>query len=82
MIAFLGRLVRVLLVLLVLRFLVRTWVALTRPRPRPGPPGPRPLVRDPICNTFVPKETALSARVAGKEEHFCSPACRDRALAS
>jgi hypothetical protein len=39
------------------------------------------LVRDRICNTFVPRSRALPAVVAGREEHFCSTACRDRALA-
>jgi uncharacterized protein len=38
------------------------------------------LVRDRICNTFLPRSRALKATVAGREEHFCSPACRDRAL--
>ena len=39
------------------------------------------LVRDRVCNTFLPRESALRATVAGREEHFCSPTCRDRALA-
>lgn len=39
------------------------------------------LVRDRICNTFIPRDRALRALVAGREEHFCSAACRDRALA-
>jgi len=39
------------------------------------------LVRDRICNTYVPRSHALTAKVAGREEHFCSEACRDRARA-
>jgi hypothetical protein len=39
------------------------------------------LVRDRICNTFLPRERALTLRVDGREEHFCSAACRDRAAA-
>ena len=39
------------------------------------------LVRDRVCNTFVPRQRALRAMVAGREEHFCSAACRDRARA-
>jgi hypothetical protein len=38
------------------------------------------MVRDRICNTFLPRQRALKAMVGGREEHFCSPACRDRAL--
>ena len=37
------------------------------------------LVRDRVCNTFLPRERALHALVNGHEEHFCSIACRDRA---
>ena len=40
----------------------------------------RDLVRDRICNTFLPRERAIHALVNGHEEHFCSTACRDRAL--
>ena len=40
------------------------------------------LVRDRICNTFLLRERALHAVVAGREEHFCSAACRDRAQAA
>lgn len=39
------------------------------------------LVRDRICNTYVPRSRALTAKVAGREEHFCSEACRDEARA-
>jgi len=40
------------------------------------------LVHDRICNTYVPRSRALTAKVADREEHFCSEACRDRAQAS
>lgn len=42
----------------------------------------RELVRDRVCNTFLPKDRALTALVRGQEEHFCSAGCRDRALAA
>ena len=53
-------------------------------RGRGGPPRarsrpPEDLVRDPVCNTYVPRSRALTAFVQGSEEHFCSEACRDRA---
>jgi hypothetical protein len=38
------------------------------------------MVRDRVCDTFLPRSRALVATVAGREQHFCSPACRDRAL--
>ena len=37
-------------------------------------------MRDRVCNTFVPRSRAVAAVVDGVEEHFCSAACRDRAL--
>jgi hypothetical protein len=78
--------------LLVLRFVVRTVARAFSPgpgRPRaaaaPPPPQVRPpedLVLDRVCQTYVPRSRALVARVGGREEHFCSPACRDKALAA
>jgi YHS domain-containing protein len=39
------------------------------------------LVRDPVCNTYVPRSRALTAVVEGREAYFCSEACRERARA-
>ena len=59
------------------------------PRRRASAPGPRPqvkaaedLVLDRVCQTHVPLASALTARVGGSEQHFCSAACRDQALAA
>jgi hypothetical protein len=35
-----------------------------------------------VCDTFLPRSRALMAVVDGREQHFCSPACRERARAS
>ena len=75
-------LLRVLLVLLLLRFLGRAVAALLRPAPSPPEIPDVDTVRDRVCNTFVPREKAITAVIGGREEHFCSPACRDRATAS
>ena len=56
--------------------------AASRPAPRPQVKAAQDLVLDRVCRTYVPVESALTARVAGHEEHFCSAACRDRALAA
>ena len=84
---FLSQLVRFLLVLFVVRLALRGLAALFRPRPAaPAAPPTRELanelIRDRVCNTFLPRERALRAVVAGHEEHFCSAACRDKALAA
>ncbi len=50
-------------------------------------PGPTPqadrgaMVRDRVCNTFLPASQALNLEIDGTSYHFCSAACRDRFLA-
>ena len=84
---------RVLFWLLLLRLLVRAVArafaqdAAERRRARSGPArqevrAPEDLVLDRVCHTHVPRSRALVARVDGREEHFCSAACRDKALAA
>jgi hypothetical protein len=87
MLALLVGLLRILLVLLVVRLVGRFVMAAVRGyRGEVAPPaaGPRlaarELVRDRICNTFLPRDRALVATVSGQVEHFCSAACRDLAL--
>jgi len=74
----LGILLRILAVLfvvrLVVRFVTHVLVGLK------GQPTSE-LVRDRVCNTFLPRARALTVVVGGREEHFCSTACRDRARA-
>lgn len=88
--AFLVSLLRVVLLLFVVRLVLRAAAAFVRGvqtglRGAPEPPRGAPavgheLVRDRVCNTFLPRERALRALVGGHEEHFCSAACRDKAL--
>jgi len=82
-------LVYVVIWLLIVRTVLRAVARLfgapgTPPRASAGSPPPlRPaedLVRDRVCNTYVPRSRALVAHVSGHDEHFCSAACRDRAL--
>ena len=77
--------------LLLLRLVVRTVArAFSRAPDRPRASGrsraqvraPEDLVLDRVCHTHVPRSGAVVARVAGREEHFCSAACRDKALAA
>ena len=35
-----------------------------------------PLVRDPVCGTFVDQSRALTARRGGTLHYFCSERCR------
>jgi uncharacterized protein len=87
----LGYVLRALLVLFLLRMLSRFVGGLFRgladtPRregegARSAPERGVALVRDPVCNTFVPRDRALRALIDGEEHHFCSEACRTKALA-
>jgi hypothetical protein len=85
---FLSRLLQFALFLVLMRVVLRfiaAFMAGLRGEPAAAKSGPTPLamdlVRDRVCNTFLPRERALSARVGGVEQHFCSAACRDKALA-
>jgi len=72
-----------LLTRLLLKFVAAFLRGLTSPdaaRPARGA-EPTELVRDRVCNTFLPRERAVTASVGGRLEHFCSTACRDKALA-
>ena len=30
------------------------------------------LVKDPVCATYIPRESAIAARVAGETRYYCS----------
>jgi uncharacterized protein len=79
------RVVRVLVALVLVRIAIRFVAAVIqgyrRTRDAESPPSAATtLVRDHVCDTFLPRSSALVATVGGREQHFCSPACRDRAL--
>jgi hypothetical protein len=84
-----GYLLRFIVVLLLIRFVLRALALFLRgPVSRSGshpagpPARPKPatdLVRDQVCGTFVIKDLAVRGTVGGREELFCSVACRDKA---
>jgi hypothetical protein len=84
---FLMRLLQLLAALLMLRLLLRFVAAFVRGLTSPdaaasrGDAGATDLVRDRMCNTFVPRASALRAQLGGHEQYFCSAACREKALA-
>jgi hypothetical protein len=72
-------------VALFLRRLFRSSRSEPAKKPRPAGSGPRlegDMVRDRICNTFVPRSRALLLREGDKEHFFCSEACRKAHLES
>ena len=82
---FLVRLIRFLVILFLVRLALRFVAAVVEGYRGSRAAEPRArttteMVRDRVCDTFLPRSRALVATVAGREQHFCSPACRDRAL--
>jgi hypothetical protein len=78
-VAFVRFVIALFLVRIAFRFIAGVIQGLREPPPS-GPSGVE-MVRDRVCNTFLPRERAVTAIVGGREMHFCSAACRDRALA-
>lgn len=70
------------LVRLALRFVAAVFKGATTPMPdaRQRASVATDLVRDRVCNTFLPRSSALIAAVHGETAFFCSETCRDRAL--
>jgi uncharacterized protein len=44
-------------------------------RPTPKVPEPDVLVKDPVCQTFIPRQEALKLTKDGQEYFFCSEGC-------
>ncbi|MBW2057505.1 MAG: hypothetical protein JRH07_07055 [Deltaproteobacteria bacterium] len=42
--------------------------------------GKNELVKDPYCQTYIPKDTALRARIGGEDLFFCSETCMNSYL--
>jgi len=62
---------------------VRAFRRIGRQRREPEPPRKITgiMVKDEICNTYLPKEQALREVRGGRDHYFCSRECRDRFLA-
>jgi uncharacterized protein len=38
------------------------------------------MVRDPVCQLYLPRAEAIRRRVRGRDYFFCSPGCLDKFL--
>lgn len=80
MISFVVNLVRVVIVLMAVRLVLRFIAAVVQGyQGAPRREAATDMVRDLVCDTFLPRSRALVAVVDGREQHFCSAKCRDRA---
>jgi YHS domain-containing protein len=63
---------------------IARWLRPARPRKQPGrgtaQVSEESMVRDRVCNTFLPRSRALETRVDDETHYFCSEACRRRFL--
>jgi YHS domain-containing protein len=72
-------LLRLLFVWFVIRSLLRLARGIAegmREPSAPKPPAAVPLVRDPVCGTYVVPSSALSAGTGSQMKFFCSENCR------
>jgi YHS domain-containing protein len=77
---------RILLILLVVRLVLRFASGVLQGLRGTGPAQPVserarsrravPLVKDPVCGTYVVREKALTSAAGGSSHYFCSDACR------
>ena len=68
------------LIYAVIRFFSRSG---QKTQPRPAAKSGREaglMVRDEVCNTYLPREDAVREVQGGKELFFCSQACRKKYL--
>jgi YHS domain-containing protein len=83
MISWILRLVLILIVVrLVWRFLAGVIDGLTPTAPRSAKKSSVPLVRDPVCGTYVVRAKALTIEAPGQKgqtqtQYFCAERCRD-----
>jgi YHS domain-containing protein len=46
--------------------------------PGGGQGATRALVQDPVCKTFVPKDSALVVHKGGSDHYFCGERCAEK----
>jgi YHS domain-containing protein len=70
------RLIIVIVVFVVLYFLVRRAIRELRGTPDQLPDNHH-MIQDPVCRTYVPKGSAVPARIGGQTYYFCSAGCAE-----
>jgi len=66
----------------VVYLLIRFFTALNKAShpPRTSKQASGLMVKDEVCNTYLPKEDAVKEVYKGKEYYFCSSECRQKYL--
>lgn len=63
--------------------LIRFFSAINRLKKVSKPPKNRPssmMVKDEMCNTYLPEEDAIKEILEGREYYFCSKECQQKFL--
>jgi YHS domain-containing protein len=84
MVAGLFRFIFILVLTYIVYLFIRIWRGLKRSQKRAAPPRSirGVMVKDEICNTYIPREEALREVRDGREHFFCSEECRKKFLSS
>jgi YHS domain-containing protein len=64
-----------------LGYLISQLFSLKRPvrqEARGQAPTAEEMVRDPVCQLYLPRVEAIRRKVQGREYFFCSPGCLDK----
>lgn len=81
MLRFLALAVLAFLIFLILRASAHAFLRGLRGEGRPGPTrraGLDELVKDPVCETYIPRRKAIARGSGPALRYFCSAACADR----
>jgi len=70
------------LVFLVVRFFQSLGHNVSRSNPRPDSLPKKTMVKDEVCNTYIPEDEALKENRDGRVYYFCSEDCRKKFLDS
>ena len=83
MVRFVALAVVAFLIFLIVRASVNSFLAGLRGGPRSAPrrAGLDELVKDPVCETYIPRRKAISRGSGPDTRYFCSAACADKYLA-
>ena len=76
------RLILVFILAYVVAFIVRAFLSFfrTQPKSEEKPKTLKTMVKDDVCNMYIPKDEALREVKDGREYYFCSESCRRRFL--
>lgn len=67
---------------LIYKFVMSVLAPLTRTQTRSRAEGRSGvMVKDEVCNTYLPREDAVRETEGGVDHYFCSQACHDKFLA-